>query len=207
MTVGMERRAYRDALCALREIVVGDPAAGTGADLPPMIDGYASLFGVRSDDLGGFVEQVAAGAFVDSLQTDDIRALWNHDPNFVLGRNRSGTLKLVEDSRGLKFEVKPPDSGWARDLRISMLRKDVTQTSFAFRTLTDRWERIDGVRVRTLLKARLYDVSVVTYPAYPQTSAAARDGGVCDEALASLERQLAAERQVQRRRLQLIELS
>lgn len=144
-----------------------------GADGSAVVEGYAALFGVLSDDLGGFREMLLPGAFADRLE-DDVRALWQHDPLYVFGRTASGTLALEEDAVGLRYRVHAPDAQWARDAIASMKRGDVSQSSFAFSVLDgDRWEmNEDGQVVRTIHRvARLYDVSPVTYPAYPQTSA------------------------------------
>lgn len=143
----------------------------------PIIRGHAAVFNQLSEDLGGFREQIAPGAFTEAIKTDDVRALWNHNPDYVLGRNMSGTLTLAEDARGLAIEVEPPDTQWARDLVVSMQRGDINQMSFGFsvRPNGQNWAKDDaGTVVRTLTKVRLYDVSPVTYPAYPQTDVAAR---------------------------------
>lgn len=138
------------------------------------ISGYAAVFNKLSDDLGGFREKIAPGAFSKSLLSADVRALWNHDANYPLGRSKSGTLRLDEDAKGLKFEIDPPDTQYARDLIVSMKRGDVDQMSFGFRTKKDNWEQNGNEVIRTLLEVELYDVSPVTYPAYPQTSASVR---------------------------------
>lgn len=144
----------------------------------PKIRGYAAVFNSLSDDLGGFREQITAGAFADAIGRDDVRALVNHDPNLVLGRSRSGTLIMREDGNGLAVEIVPPDTQAARDLVALMERGDVSQMSFAFTVSKEdqAWERSgSGPWIRTIRKvARLFDVSVVTYPAYPSTSAAMR---------------------------------
>jgi len=137
-------------------------------------EGYAALFNSWSEDLGGFREQIAPGAFAKSLPADDVRALMNHDPNYVLGRNRSGTLVLTEDDRALRFAVTAPDTQWARDLYESVKRGDINQCSFGFQAIRDDWRTADGIDERTLLEVRLFDVSIVTYPAYPDTSANVR---------------------------------
>lgn len=141
----------------------------------PKISGYAAVFNVLSDDLGGFREKVLPGAFETSIREDDIRALWNHDPNYVLGRNTAGTLKLEEDEHGLKIEIDPPETQYARDLMASMKRGDVDQMSFGFYTISDNWHKEEDQVVRDLVKAKLFDVSPVTFPAYPQTVVHARD--------------------------------
>lgn len=145
---------------------------------PPKIRGYAAVFNSLSEDLGGFREQIAAGAFADAIGRDDVRALINHDPNLVLGRNRSGTLTMREDGNGLAVEITPPDTQAARDLVALMERGDVSQMSFAFTVSKEdqAWERSGtGPWLRTIRKvSRLFDVSVVTFPAYQAASAAVR---------------------------------
>lgn len=143
----------------------------------PRIVGHAAVFNQLSEDLGGFREQIAPGAFSAAIKEDDIRALFNHNPDHVLGRNRAGTLSLREDDKGLAIEIVPPDTQMARDLMISMDRGDITQMSFGFRVRPNgyNWaEDNDGVVIRTLTAVRLFDVSPVTYPAYPQTDVAVR---------------------------------
>lgn len=147
----------------------------TEADKPKKISGHAARFNSMSENLGGFRERIAPGAFAASLLDADVRALWNHDANIVLGRNKSGTLRLIEDDIGLHFEVDMPDTQLVRDMVIGPIeRGDVNQCSFGFYTIEDRWENIDGEMIRTLLKCELLDVSPVTYPAYPETDVAVR---------------------------------
>ncbi|MEQ8176674.1 MAG: HK97 family phage prohead protease [Syntrophomonadaceae bacterium] len=142
---------------------------------PPKLVGYAAVFNSLSEDMGWFREQIKPGAFANSIKNSDIRALWNHNPDYVLGRNRAGTLSLVEDEKGLKIEITPPDTTWARDLMESMRRGDVDQMSFGFRTKQDEWDERDPKNVvRTLIEVELFDVSPVTYPAYPATSIGVR---------------------------------
>ena len=141
---------------------------------PPVIEGYAAVFGELSLDLGGWRERIAPGAFARSVQDNDVRALWDHNSQYVLGRNRAGTLALEEDERGLGVEIRPPGTSWANDLMESMRRGDVNQMSFGFYVRQDEWIEEDGLLVRVLRDVDLFDVSVVTYPAYPQTSAEAR---------------------------------
>ncbi len=151
----------------------------------PRIVGHAAIFNRRSEvlmQIGSerLVEEVAPGAFTKTLREADIRALVNHDPNLVLGRNRSGTLSLAEDERGLAVTIEPPDTQAARDLIALMRRGDVNQMSFAFQSVKESWSREDDeatgitTHVRRLREARLYDVSVVTFPAYPDTDAQVR---------------------------------
>jgi Escherichia/Staphylococcus phage prohead protease len=144
---------------------------------PPMIRGYAAVFNEWAEIIPGlFRERIAQGAFRKTIGEADVRALVNHDPNYVLGRNRAGTLSLAEDKHGLAVEIEPPDAQWARDLMVSMKRGDISQMSFGFRPV--KWTEEDNGPNQpldvTLQEARLFDVSVVTFPAYPQTEAWAR---------------------------------
>tara|TARA_R110002074_G_scaffold21173_5_gene66090 strand:+ start:9885 stop:10469 length:585 start_codon:yes stop_codon:yes gene_type:complete len=146
---------------------------------PTIIRGHAAVFNSLSEDLGGFREQVLPGAFATAVKTDDVRALFNHDPNFILGRNRSGTLRLIEDARGLAFEIDAPETQTIMDLVIAPIeRGDVSQMSFAFspRPGGADWAKDDaGQVIRSLKNVRLYDVSPVVYPAYAQTDVAVRE--------------------------------
>jgi uncharacterized protein len=136
--------------------------------------GYAAVFDSLSENLGGFRERIAKGAFGESVLKDDVRALFNHDANYVIGRNKSGSLRLLEDSKGLYFEAEAPETQWARDLAVSVNRGDINQCSFGFYALEDDWQIEAGEDIRTLKRCQLFDVSIVTYPAYAQTSASIR---------------------------------
>jgi HK97 family phage prohead protease len=138
------------------------------------IEGYAFVFGAQAD-LGSFTEEVAPGA-ADEVMNDDVRGLLNHEPNIVLGRTKSGTMQLSLDARGLKYKIKynPNDQDHV-SAREKILRGDISQSSFAFRTKDDKWEVRNGKDHRTILKfSRLIDVSPVTYPAYPDATVGAR---------------------------------
>lgn len=115
---------------------------------------------------------MAPGAFRKSLGRDDVRLLVNHDANLLLARSTSGTLRLREDSIGLLTEAEL-DLGqtYAADLAIAMRRGDLDGMSFAFELVQDQWEVLkDGTDLRTLLEVKLWDVSAVTYPAYPTSN-------------------------------------
>jgi HK97 family phage prohead protease len=143
----------------------------------PVIRGHAAVFNKMSDDMFGFRERIRPGAFAKTLtKNPDVRALFNHDPNNILGRTKSGTLKVSEDDKGLFYEIDPPDTTVARDLMESLKRGDVDQSSFGFYVITDEWHKENGQMVRELVELDLHngDVSPVTYPAYPQTKAEAR---------------------------------
>lgn len=138
--------------------------------------GHAAVFGEATDIGGWFMEQVEPGAFRSTIRNDDVRALFNHDPNFVLGRNTSGTLKMSEDKNGLKTRIFPPDTQVARDLQVSIDRGDISQMSFAFQVLEEEWIRGEkkDLDLRKIKKVRLFDVSPVTFPAYEGTDIALR---------------------------------
>lgn len=145
------------------------------------ITGHAAVFGRESVDLWFFKERIEPGAFKATLARDpDVRALWNHDSNIVLGRTRSGTLRLREDETGLAIEIDPPS--WAIGHMETMERGDVNQMSFAFRVPPggDRWEGTieDPIRVLTEIDMHDGDVSPVTYPAYPQTDVSVRSAAM-----------------------------
>ncbi len=163
----LERRVFK-----LDELRV-DRAAGAA----PRIVGHAAVFNQEADIGGWFMERVAPGAFKRAIVEDDVRALFNHDPNFVLGRNRAKptpTLTLSEDETGLLYTVVPPDTQVARDLMVSIDRGDISQGSFGFRVRKQEWDETGEIVKRTLLEVELFDVSPVTFPAYPQTDVGLR---------------------------------
>jgi HK97 family phage prohead protease len=135
----------------------------------PRIIGYAAVFNKRAEIWPGFFEKVAPGAFANAIKKDDVRALLNHDPNYVLGRNTAETLFLSEDEKGLRYEIIPPDTSWAKDLQISIKRKDINQSSFGFNIVDEDIQHDKNSVTRTIKDVRLFDVSPVTYPAYPST--------------------------------------
>lgn len=142
-----------------------------GAGEKKQIAGYAAVFNAEAQIMPGFREIVRSGAFKKTLRESDIRALLNHDPNFVLGRKQAGTLKLWEDEKGLGYRIDPPATSYADDLLVSIARGDISQSSFGFRVVKDRWtEDVEKKTVlRELLEVKLFDVSPVTFPAYSQT--------------------------------------
>jgi HK97 family phage prohead protease len=141
--------------------------------------GYAAVYGSLSEDLGGFREQIRAGAFDGTLKAGhDVRALFDHSTDKVLGRVSNGTLRLASDSTGLRVEIDLPEGvSYAEDLRKLIGRGDISQMSFGFVVPPggDSWERrADGVSLRTLNQIELHEVSVVSIPAYPDTTIALR---------------------------------
>ena len=166
-TKQIERRVLHPGACELR--------VETKEGEPPKIKGYAAVFDKRSEDLGGWFETIAPGAFGESLKNGaDVRALVEHDSRGLLGRNTAGTLKLKEDKTGLSVEIDAPDTTAGRDVVESIKRGDLSGMSFGFSTIDDHWETQDGEELRTLEAVELFDVSVVAYPAYPDTSVAVR---------------------------------
>lgn len=141
---------------------------------PTKITGYAAIFNSPVSIGGYFEEMIAPGAFASSIQSDDVRALFNHDSNYVLGRRSNGSLSLREDEKGLLFEVTPPETSWARDLLLSIERGDISQMSFGFIAKRQEWDESGEIAKRTLLEVELVEVSPVTFPAYPDTTAGVR---------------------------------
>lgn len=147
----------------------------------PMMRGHAAVFNSPSELLCGcFRETIMPGAFTEALKTSDVRALFNHVPDNILGRTSAGTLRVAEDDKGLAIEIDPPDTCCGRDLQVSMKRGDIKEMSFGFTVAEggDEWTRDpdgSGNWTRTISKIdRLYDVSPVTFPAYPEASCALR---------------------------------
>lgn len=141
--------------------------------------GYAAVFDTPSEPLGmkgfEFREIIKPGAFDRAIsEGHDVRALVNHESGQILGRTKSGTLRLSVDSRGLRYEVDLPDTTAARDISESIRRGDVSGSSFGFRVPKggDNWPKGEGVR--EVLDLDLLDVSPVTYPAYPATQVSLR---------------------------------
>lgn len=143
--------------------------------------GLAAVYDSDSEDLGGFIERIAPGAFRSSLNSSqDVRAFWNHDSRLLLGRRSNGTLRLTDTNAGLEVEIDLPDTGFARDLGELVRRGDCNQMSFGF-TLPgggcEAWEPHESnprLKRRTITDLVLHEVSAVSMPAYPETSLAVR---------------------------------
>jgi HK97 family phage prohead protease len=169
----IEKRMLPAQKCELRAVPLSEGQSG-----PPKIAGYAAVFNVRSDLLGGFFVEVVAPSAFDDVLAKDTRGLFNHDPNYLLGRTISGTLRLSVDERGLAYEIDTPDTQTIRDLVVAPIaRGDMSGSSFAMVVAPggDTWHEEDGVIVRTIYKvAELRDVGPVSFPAYPDSSAAQR---------------------------------
>lgn len=151
------------------------------------LGGLGIPFGVWSEDLGGFREQILPGAFKASIETDDIRSLFNHDSNFVLGRKSAGTLRLTEGDRGISYEVDVPNTTWAKDLAESIRRGDIRENSFGMFVTDDIWEERDGGVWRSVRVAILREVGPQPFPAYTQGDVQVRSlEAVLAEGMASL---------------------
>ncbi len=150
------------------------------------IIGYGIVFHSKSKDLGGFREVIMPEAVDRTLREGiDVRAYFNHDPHMVLGRVSSGTLRLQKDRTGLRVEITPPDTTYAKDLLKSIRRGDVSGMSFRFRTVEDRWHVEDEEPIREVVDMRIGEVGPVSEPAYEATTADVRS--MAAEALRSLE--------------------
>jgi HK97 family phage prohead protease len=137
---------------------------------PGKLRGYAAVFDSDSNDLGGFVERIAPGAF-SGFGDGDVKALMNHNSDIVLGSTEARTLRLSQDRRGLAFDLELPSTSAARDLAVSVERRDVRGMSFRFETLDDLWTKLGPGRwLRTLVAVRLIEVSPTAFPAYPGTT-------------------------------------
>ncbi|NLG57608.1 MAG: HK97 family phage prohead protease [Clostridiales bacterium] len=165
----MRNREIRQSRTIPTEFRAGDE------DGVKRISGYFAVFGSNYELWPGATESIDRGAFDDAL-SDDIRALVDHETRLVLGRNRAGTLKLTADERGLwgEVDINEQDSD-ATNTLARVVRGDVSQGSFGFDILEEDTEfREDGSVHWTIRKVRLYEVSVVTFPAYVDTGIAAR---------------------------------
>lgn len=144
------------------------------------IEGTGVPYSVWSEDLGGFRERFLPGALGQSVVTDDVRCIFNHDSNYVLGRKSSGTLTLREDEAGLHYSATPPETQWARDLQVSIRRGDIRENSFGFWVDGrdgEEWEERDGMYWRTVKRARIRELGPQTFPAYPQSTVMVRSVG------------------------------
>lgn len=143
------------------------------------IEGYFAVFNRQTELWPGAYEEVAPGAFDETLGSD-IRALINHDTTLVLGRNKAGTLELKTDSYGLwgRIKINPNDTD-AVNLYERVKRGDVDQCSFGFNIIEEETEwREDGTVKWRLIKVDLHEVSICTFPAYEDTGVQARKAEV-----------------------------
>jgi len=139
---------------------------------PKKITGYAVKWNERSSPIFGmFEEQFQRGAFSEAIQDSDIIAAWNHNFSEILGRTPT-TLTLQEDEIGLRYEIIPPS--WADKYIETIQRGDVKGSSFTFIPEVEEWDESGKMALRTIKKAKLYEVSPVIFPAYPTSEAGVR---------------------------------
>jgi uncharacterized protein len=142
------------------------------------ISGYAVKWEMKSHTMGywrRFKEQFKRGAFTDSLTADDQLALWSHDYSQVLGRTKNGTLRLFEDDIGLRFELELPNTTLGNDAYETIKRGDVDGVSFGFQMQKEEWDETDRDNIiRSVIKAKLVEISPVAFPAYPDSQVSAR---------------------------------
>ena len=159
----------------------------------PGIEGYAAVFDEEYVLWDGasfrVVEIVKPGTFTRALkEKQDVRCLFNHDANNLLGRTAAGTLRMKQDNKGLQFTNDMPDTQLGRDVRTSVDRGDLDGCSFAFNVTKQTWreEKKDGVTISTreIEDVDLFDVGPVTYPAYTGTSVGARSSELRSQVLA-----------------------
>jgi uncharacterized protein len=139
-----------------------------------VLEGYASVFNSKTD-LGRFDEVIEPGAFSRALSEDqDVRALIDHDSGRIIGRTKNGTLELREDAKGLHSRITLPDTQEGRDLATLIDLGTLDAMSFGFIVKGDRWEKQEGRNTRHISDVDLFDVSVVAFPAYADSSVALR---------------------------------
>jgi HK97 family phage prohead protease len=142
------------------------------------VEGVSSVMGVEYD-MGWYKEIIHEGAFDEAIKNSDIRALFNHDPNYILARTKSGTLEVSISNKNFNYRFESPQTTYGDDLLVSLERGDIAESSFAFVIHRQRWEEIqegdDWYYIRHIEEIEIiYDVGPVTYPANPDTSAAKR---------------------------------
>ena len=175
----IEKRVFTIQYREIADDLEQNPSPGEAKAQKRIVEGYAALFNSTTTIGGWFDEMIEPGAFTEALQTSDIRALFNHDPNYILARSTAGTLEVTEDDKGLFYRFEVPNSNFGNDFLEMLRRGDVSQSSFAFTVAKQRWEEEkmgeESKYKRVIEKVdQIYDVSPVTYPAYPETSVSAR---------------------------------
>lgn len=176
---------------------MADARIESRSDGTPMIVGYAAVYydGTRETEYllwGGVKERIMPGAFDEVLKAGpDVRALFNHDPNNLLGRVSASSLRLSTDERGLRYEIDPPDTQAGRDVLTLVRRGDLQGSSFSFEWARDgdRWSKEDDFEIHEIIRfGGLFDVGPVTFPAYEGTTAGVRGADSYEETRKSLEK-------------------
>jgi len=198
----------------MQRFVTSKPVEARQEDGVTVLSGYAAVFydptdaGTEFELFDGFVERILPGAFSAAMVHDDVRALFNHSPDMILGRNKAGTLRLKEDNVGLLYEIDLPPTQVGRDVAASVDRGDVTGSSFAFQIQEQNRRTTNaGIDVRELCQVSLFDVGPCSFPAYSSTSVSARTGQTDGEVIA-IKAELESRKKTResvRRRLMLIE--
>jgi HK97 family phage prohead protease len=175
----IEKRVFKIQFREIADDLEQNPSPGEAKSQNRTVEGYAALFNSTTTIGGWFDEVIEPGAFTEALKTSDIRALFNHDPNYILARSTSGTLEVTEDNKGLFYRFNVPDTNFGNDFLEMLRRGDVSQSSFAFTVQKQRWEEEkmgDESKYKRVIEQveQIYDVSPVTYPAYPETTVSAR---------------------------------
>jgi HK97 family phage prohead protease len=182
-----------------RRIVLADVEVRRDQADAPKLVGHGSVFDQETVIAGRFREKVARGAFADSLKSDDVRVLFNHDANYVLGRQSAGTAVVAEDANGLRYEAYiNPNDPQAVSVAAKVARRDVTGSSFSFTVEhedDEEWVRPatrQELPLRIIKRAKVFDVGPVTFPAYVQADVSARSLQRADEVSATEARALEA---------------
>lgn len=180
----------------------GSEIRATDREGKQIITGHAAMFDKLSQNLGGFVEKIARGAFAESISKRDVVALWSHNIDLVLGRVSNKSLRVYEDDEGLAFELELPDTTLGRDAYKSIERGDVRGMSFGFSVQEQEWARgAEGQpHTRTLKKIDLFEISPTAFPAYDATDVSVRDA---EGLLKELESQWAKEGDLWKRQSEL----
>lgn len=141
------------------------------------VSGYAAVFNSETVIGGYFRERISPGAFAEAIGRDDVVFLINHD-GLPMARTRSGTLKISEDEKGLFMETElDPSDPEVQRIVPKMKRGDLDKMSFAFFPEVQEWDESGDIPLRTIKKAGLFDVSIVTFPAYNDTEIGLRSLG------------------------------
>lgn len=164
-------------------------------DGPAVIEGYGAVYYDGTPETQfelwpGVVERIMPGAFDRAIREDDVRGLFNHQPDNVLGRKAAGTMRLTTDSKGLRYSLDVPDTTVGRDTVTSIERGDVTGSSFSFLIRAETWreektEEGHVLEIREIEEVELFDAGPVTFPAYEGTTTGVRSAGESTEARAS----------------------
>src|SRR2546421_711981 len=155
-----------------REHRFASEVRASSTDAGKKLSGYAAVYDVPTVIGAQFNEVLRPGCFDACLaENPDVRALWNHSELTVLGRTTEGTLRLRTDSKGLFYEIDPPDTQAANDLHLSVSRKDITGSSFGFYAVKENWiaaTKPGDLPTREILAANIFDVSPCSFPAYAE---------------------------------------